>query len=177
MKPVDLDYGTRKMSVELPDSAVVVRYGETYEDPPPVDPVAATRAALDAPLEMPPLKELAGPGKKAVIVFPDRVKGGAHPLAHRRVSIPMIVADLLAGGCELDDITLLCAQGLHRRNTHEEWLWYLGPEIVDQFWPGRIVNHDAEGPDVLDLGLDEMGNAVQTNRIVSEADIAVLVGH
>jgi nickel-dependent lactate racemase len=177
MKPVDLDYGTRKMAVELPDSAVVVRYGETYQDPPKVDPVAATRTALDAPLEMPPLTELAGPGKTAVIVFPDRVKGGAHPLAHRRVSIPMIVEDLLAGGCRLEDITLLCAQGLHRRNTYEEWLWYLGPEIVHNFWPNRIVNHDAEAPDLANLGHDDMGNAVQTSRLVLEADIPILVGH
>ncbi len=84
MKPVDLDYGTTRLSVELPDSAVVVRYGDTYVDPPGVDPVETTRAALDAPLDSPPLKELAGPDKTAVIVFPDRVKGGVHPLAHRR---------------------------------------------------------------------------------------------
>jgi hypothetical protein len=177
MKTLDLDHGTRKMSVDLPDSSIVVRYGETYVDPPTVDPVAATRAALDAPLGMPPLTELAGPGKTAVIVFPDRVKGGAHPLAHRRVSIPMILEDLLEGGCRLEDISMVCAQGLHRKNTYEEWLWYLGPKIVDSFWPDRIVNHDAEGPDVLDLGLDDMGNAVQTNRIVANADIPILVGH
>lgn len=177
MKSVDLDYGTGKMSVELPDSSVVVRYGHTYADPPSVDPVAATRAALDAPLGMPPLTELAGPGKTAAIVFPDRVKGGTHPLAHRRVSIPMILADLLEGGCRLEDITLLCAQGLHRKNTYEEWLWYLGPEIVDSFWPNRIVNHDAEGPDLLDLGLDDMGNSVQTSRMVADVDIPILVGH
>ena len=102
MKQVELDYGTTKMSVELPDTSVVVRYGETYIDPPNVDPIAVTRAALDAPLEMPPLKDLAGPGKTAAIVFPDRVKGGAHKLAHRRVCIPMIVEDLLAGGCQQD---------------------------------------------------------------------------
>ena len=96
MKPVDLDYGTTRMSIELPDSAVVVRYGDTYLDPPGVDPVETTRSALDAPLDSRPLKELAGPDKTAVIVFPDRVKGGVHPLAHRRVSIPMVVEDLLA---------------------------------------------------------------------------------
>ncbi len=177
MKQVQLDYGLTKMSVELPDTSVVVRYGETYEDPPKVDPVATTRAALDAPLEMPTPKELAGPGKTAAIVFPDRVKGGAHRLAHRRVCIPMIVEDLLAGGCRLEDITLVCAQGLHRRNTYEEWLWYLGPEIVNTFWPDRIFNHDAEAPDLLDLGEDDMGNSVQTNRHVANVDIPVLVGH
>ena len=56
MKQVELDYGTTKMSVELPDTSVVVRYGETYIDPPNVDPIAVTRAALDAPLEMPHLR-------------------------------------------------------------------------------------------------------------------------
>jgi nickel-dependent lactate racemase len=177
MKQVELDYGTSKMPVDLPDTSVVVRYGETYVDPDKVDPVSVTRAALDAPLEMPPLKDLAGPGKTVAIVFPDRVKGGAHRLAHRRVCIPMIVEDLLKGGCRLKDIILICAQGLHRRNTHEEWLWYLGPEIVDSFWPDRIVNHDAEGPDLLDLGFDDMGNSVQTNRLAADADITVLVGH
>lgn len=177
MKSVDLDYGMTKLSIDLPDSAVVVRYGESYVDPLPVDPVDVTRLALDAPLDSPPLTELAGPGKTAVIVFPDRVKGGAHPAAHRRVSIPMVVEDLLAGGCLLEDITLICAQGLHRGNTYEEWLWYLGPEVVDNFWPNRIVNHDAEGPDLLDLGVDDMGNSVQTNRRVIDADISVLIGH
>lgn len=177
MKHIELDYGMDKLPVELPDSAVVVRYGDTYTDPPTVDSVAATRAALDSPLGMPPLREQAGPGKTATIVFPDRVKGGSQPTAHRRVSIPMIVSDLLEGGCRVEDITLVCAQGLHRRNTREEWLEYLGAEIVETFWPDRLINHDAEASDLLDLGPDEMGNAVQTNRLVAESDIAVLVGH
>ena len=125
---IELDYGLERLPVELPDHTVVVRYGETYTDPPAVDAVTATRAALDAPLGLPPLTAQAGPGKTAVIVFPDRVKGGFGPAAHRRVSIPMIVDDLLRGGCRLEDISLLCAQGLHRRNTHEEWLEYLGKE-------------------------------------------------
>ena len=177
MQTIELDHGTSRMAVELPDSAVVVRYGQTYTDPPSVDPLAATRDALDAPLGLPPLTELAGPGRTAVIVFPDRVKGGAHPLAHRRVAIPAIVDDLLRGGCRIEDVSLLCAQGLHRRNTHEEWLEYLGPEIVDRFWPERITNHDAEGDDLLDLGQDKMGNVVQTHRAIAEADIVVLIGH
>jgi len=177
LKAVDLDYGTTSMAVELPDSAVVVRYGETYIDPPSVDPEITTRAALETPLGMPPLRELAGPGKSAAIVFPDRVKGGAHPGAHRRVSIPMILDQLLAGGCRLEDIRLVCAQGLHRRNTVEEWRWYLGDEIVDRVGPERIVNHDAEGPDVLDLGHDDMGNAVETSRLATDVDIPILIGH
>jgi len=177
MKRVDLDYGDTRMPVELPDSATVVRYKETYHDPPTVDPHQAAREALANPVGMPRLREMAGPGKKAVIGFPDRVKGGTHVTSHRRVAIPLIVEELLAGGCRIEDITLLCAMGLHRKNTVEEWYWYLGKEIVDRFLPDRIKNHDAEAPDILDLGTDEMGNVVQVNREIAEADIPIVIGH
>jgi len=176
MKEVLLDYGDTRLRVELPDSAVVVRYGETYSDPPEVDPVETTRKALDKPLGYPPLRELGGPKKKVVIGFPDRVKGGVHKNCHRRVAIPMIVDDLLKAGTKMENISLLCATGLHRKNTLEEWYWYLGKEIVDQFWPDRIVNHDAETA-TLNYGTDAMGNTVQCNRIMAEADLPIVVGH
>jgi nickel-dependent lactate racemase len=177
MQDVLLDYGDTKMRVELPDSANVLRLAEVDTDPPAVDPAEATRRALANPLGMPPLRELAKPGQKVVIGFPDRVKGGAGPQCHRRVAIPIIVEELLAAGVRLEDITLLCAPGLHRHNTLEEWYWYLGKEIVDMFWPGRLLNHDAESPDIVDLGQDDMGNIVQVSRILAEADLPIVVGH
>ena len=177
MQDVLLDYGDTRMRVELPDSATVVRYGKTYTDPPAVDPVDATRKALAAPLGTPPLRDLAGPGKKVVIGFPDRVKGGMGPKSHRRVAIPIIVEELLASGTRIEDISLLCAIGLHRKNTLEEWHQYLGRDIVDLFWPDRLVNYDAEAPDLLDLGSDAMGNRVQCNRLIAEADLPIVIGH
>ncbi|RYH06168.1 lactate racemase domain-containing protein [Tropicimonas sp. IMCC6043] len=177
MQDVLLDYGDTKMPVELPDSATIVRYGQTYTDPPKVDPTAATRAALAAPGELPPLADQAGPDKKIVIAFPDRVKGGAHALAHRKVSIPLVVEELLKGGARIENITLVCAMGLHRKNTVEEWREYLGNEIVNEFWPDRLVNHDAEDPKQVHLGNDEMGNYVECNHLVAAADIAIVIGH
>lgn len=176
MQEVLLDYGDGKMRVELPDSAVVVRYGKTYTDPPEADPVEATRKALEKPLGFPPLRELGGPDKKVVIGFPDRVKGGAHPRCHRRIAIPIVIEELLKGGTRLENITLLCAAGLHRKNTLEEWYTYLGKETVDSFRPDRIINHDAE-TDILNYGTDEMGNPVQCNRTIAEADLPIVIGH
>ena len=73
MQEVLLDYGDGKMRVELPDHATVVRYGKTYKDPEPVgDSIDLTRAALQRPLDTPPLRTMAGPGKKVVIGFPLR---------------------------------------------------------------------------------------------------------
>jgi nickel-dependent lactate racemase len=178
MKDVLLDYGDGLMPAQVPDSATVVRYGETYVDPPEVDPWQATRQALENPVGVPPLRELAKPGQKVVIAFPDRVKGGAHPKAHRRVCIPLIIEALQSAGVELEDITLLCAMGLHRKNTLEELYWYLGRDIVDVFWPDRLVMHDAADPNgVVDLGTDEMGNVATCNRLVAEADLPIIIGH
>lgn len=178
MQEIALDYGDRLMHVQLPDSAMVARYGETWTDPPEVDPWEATREALENPLRMPPLRELAGPGDNVVIAFPDRVKGGAHPKAHRRVSIPLMVEILQEAGVELEDITLLCAMGLHRKNTLDELYWYLGKEIVDAFWPDRLLMHDAENSDdIVELGTDEMGNVVTCNRHMAEADLPIIIGH
>ncbi|MGD8561463.1 MAG: lactate racemase domain-containing protein [Desulfarculaceae bacterium] len=177
MQEVLLDYGDTKMRVELPDTATVVRYGQTYQDPPEIDNYQATKEALKNPLGFPPLKEMAGPDKKIVIGFPDRVKGGAHPTSHRQVAIPLIVEELLKGGAKLENITLLCGMGLHRQNTLEEWYWYLGKDIVDQFWPGRLVNHDGEAPDLYDYGTDSMGNVVLCNRLLADADLPIVVGH
>jgi nickel-dependent lactate racemase len=177
MQDILLDYGDGKMAVELPDSAVVVRYGETYVDPPEVDNIATTRQALVQPLRFTPLKELAGPNKKIAIGFPDRVKGGVHAKCHRKVAIPLVVEELLKGGANLENITLLCGMGLHRQNTLEEWYWYLGKEIVNQFWPDRLLNHDGESPDICDFGTDDMGNRVTFNRKLAEADVPIVVGH
>ncbi len=178
MKDVLLDYGDTKMRVELPDSATVVRYKETYNDPAPLgDSVELTKKALQKPLDTKPLREMAGADKKVVIGFPDRVKGGVHPKAHRRVAIKLILEELLAGGCKLENISLLNGVGLHRQNTLDEFYWYLGKEIVDQFYPGRLLNHDAEAVDLADFGKDAMGNRIQCNRHLVNADLVIMVGH
>jgi nickel-dependent lactate racemase len=174
---VKLDYGDSEMEVELPDSATVVKYGVTYNDPPEVDPWEATRKALENPLGMPPLRELAGPGKTAVIAFPDRVKGGGHDRAHRKVCIPLMVEELVKGGMKKEDITLLCAPGLHRKNHEKDMYEYLGKDIMDEFYPDRIAQHDAEDPELLDLGKDEMGNTIQCNHLIAKCDIPIIIGH
>lgn len=179
MKEVTLEYGDGHMTVALPESATVVRYGETYFDPPAVDPWAATREALARPVGMKPIRESVGPGSKVVIAFPDRVKGGMHERTHRRVAIPLILQELRAAGVKDDDITLLQAPGLHRENTREELYQYLPKEIVDEFASaGRLARHDAEDPDgVLDLGTDAHGDGVFCNRLLAEADFGIILGH
>jgi len=108
------------MEIEVPDSATIMTPEDLRHDPPTVDPYQATQEAIENPLDMPPLKELAAPGKKAIILCPDRVKGGAHKDAHRRVCIPKIIQELEKGGVKKEDITLMICSGLHRNNAKPE---------------------------------------------------------
>ncbi|MBA7493579.1 Lactate racemase [subsurface metagenome] len=178
MKSAFIEYGDTKMEVEVPDNAMILTPDDLEQDPPAIDPYETTRRALENPLRMPPLRELGAPGKKAIILCPDRVKDGAHKEAHRRVCIPLIVEELIKGGVNKKNIKLMICSGLHRKNTKAELDWYLGKEIVGYFWPDRLTWHDAEDQDkIANFGFDELGDVVEVNKDVVEADIAVSIGH
>lgn len=179
MKDVLIEYGDTHMRIEVPDTAIVVRDGETHREPEPLpDPVEATRQALRNPLGTKPIRELVNSRSRVVIAFPDRVKGGFHPTAHRRVTIPLIMEELAAAGVPKENVTLICAVGLHRKNRREEFAEYLGRDIVDQFLPSQIINHDPEDPEgMVDLGETAHGDVVDFNRHAFEADLTILLGH
>ena len=98
---LEFEYGQGLLGAELPDSTDIFIPGETVADPPclPQDwdsLYAATLASIRNPIGMPPLKELAGPGKSVVIVIPDIVKGGNQPTSHRKVAIRACLDELYA---------------------------------------------------------------------------------
>lgn len=173
-----IEYGDGHLVVELPDGAIVVRAGLADEPAPLPDPATATEAALRAPLGSEPIAGLVRAGSTVTIAFPDRVKGGSGPTAHRRVVLPLLLDHLEAAGVRQDDIRLICAIGLHRKNRHEEMIGYLGREVVDRIPAANLVNHDAEDPtQMVDLGVSALGDPVQVNRAVVESDLSIMIGH
>ena len=180
MKTVQFEYGPGFMSAQLPESADVFIPGETVKDPEKLtDPIAATREAILNPMGMAPISKTVSKGSKVAIVFPDRVKGGTHDTAHRRVAIPIILEECLKAGVEKKDITLICSNGLHRKNTEKELREILGEEVFnDYYWEAQVVNHDSEDWDnLVDLGRNEFGDKVVMNKTVFDADMAIMIGH
>ena len=180
MRSVQLEYGDGYMHIEVPEErSVVVERGTLYQEPAPLeDPVEATRQALRNPLGTRPLHELVNANSRVVIAFPDRVKGGFHETAHRRVAIPLIMEELARAGVPEKNVTLVCAIGLHRKNTYKEFEAYLGRDIVKRFAGKRLVNHDPEDPEgIVHIGETEDGDVVEFNRAAFEADLAILLGH
>ena len=179
---LDFEYGQGSVSAELPEDTEVFIPGITVKDPAciPEDQIAEeTLKSIRNPIGMEPLSKLAHKGSKCVIVFPDRVKGGEQPTAHRKVSIRLILDELYAAGVEKKDILLICSNGLHRKNTEQEIRGVLGDALYNEFNPtNQIMNHDSEDYEhLIDLGFDEAGDRVIMNKYVFEADVAILIGH
>lgn len=178
MKTIRLEYGDGTIDAQVPDTAVEIVPGRAHDEPEPLaDPVAVTRDALRSPLGMAPITDQVGPGSKITIAFPDRVKGGVQETAHRRVTVPLVLDELERAGVRARDVTLVCAIGLHRKNTAEEFASLLGPEVLDRLDPAQIINHDAEDPDIADVGVSRHGDPVQFNRRLLDSDLTILLGH
>lgn len=182
MKKIEFEYGNGTMEANMPDNTDIFIPAETVPDPAfiPFDRIEEeTRKSILAPIGMPPISESVKKGMKVVIIFPDRVKGGTQDTAHRKVSISIIIEELLKAGVEKKDIKLICSNGLHRKNTQDEIKVLLGDKLFNEYWwSNQVINHDSEDySNLMDLGSDEMGNRVIMNKEVYDSDFAALIGH
>jgi nickel-dependent lactate racemase len=86
-----------------------------------------------------------------------------------------VLAELAARGVAEEQVTLVCANALHRKWTHEELAAGLGEEIVRRF-AKRLMCHDAEdASQLVHLGKTPEGYDVEVHRLVAESDLTVYV--
>jgi hypothetical protein len=161
--------------VRVPEPVCVI------DPPPPLEPLpdlrAAVQAALARPLGAAPLRAAAGPGSRVTVAFDDPCVLLPPPLADpRRVVLEEVVATLLEAGVRADDLTLVCANGLHQTWTKAELLPILGPALIARFGH-RLRCYDAEDPDQnVELPRTPSGLAVEVSRLVADADLVVYAG-
>ncbi|HVZ40884.1 MAG TPA: lactate racemase domain-containing protein [Candidatus Kapabacteria bacterium] len=114
------------------------------------------------------LEDLARPGMRVVIAFTDATRH-----APDRMLITYLLNRLAEGGVPRDNVTLLCATGLHRPMTGAECIAKLGAELAATM---RIVQHDAMAPEGL-MELEPIrGIPVVANRLCVEADLLLATG-
>jgi hypothetical protein len=167
-----LPYGSRLAVVDTGEDAVVLA------PPPPVDPIAdiaaAVRDALRFPLAGQPLEALVPRGGRAtVVVEPPALPIPGSPNDPRRTAIAATMIELDRAGAPLEKQTLLVAGGLARRPGHRELELLVHPEFARRFH-GRVEVHDAESPDLVEVGEAGQG-AFHIHRALAEADIVVPV--
>ncbi len=168
--PVPLLADSRIVAAEPGDGDVVLR------PPPPREAIsdvpAAVRDALAYPLAGEPLERLVRKGGTATLV----IEQPALPIPGTQVgprhsAIAAVSDELERLGVER--ITILVAGGLQRRATPREIGLLVPPEFRLRF-RGRVMVHDAEAEDLVELG--QTGNIpLRVNPALVETDLVVTV--
>ena len=174
---VDLPFADSNLTVELPGRArVISRAGGAGTGgglAPIEDLAAAVGEALDRPLGLPRIEELVRPGGRVVILFDDPTVTSFGPI--RRVAIEAVLERVVRAGVNESHVTLICANALHRKFTHDELATIIGRALVDRFGD-RLTCHDAEDAEnLVYLGTTERGYDVELSRAAAEADLCVYI--
>jgi hypothetical protein len=176
---IAVDRWTGQVEIEVPDAADVIAAEPRPEHPSLADPLAVVRDAIEHPYGMPPLAELVTPSSRIAIAFDDPVKFGPKFLV-----VPFLVDYLRGLGVPREQIVLVSAGGTHDRPRREHFIGlYRGTipmfseDFVGAFWPDRFLVHDAEdASQLVDMGASALGDAVEHNRILLDADLTIYSG-
>jgi hypothetical protein len=175
---VELPYGETTLTATLPERTRTFSNTEAVVPPPIDDLPAAVGRALAEPLGLPRLGELVKPSSPVTIAFDDATVPSYGPI--RSIAIEAALAELARGGVGRGQVTLLCANALHRKLRPAELARIIGAGLVEEFG-ARLSCHDAEDRDgLVDLGrTPEHGYPVVVNRLVADSDLIVYVnaGH
>ncbi|MEX0787001.1 MAG: nickel-dependent lactate racemase [Dehalococcoidia bacterium] len=163
---VTLAYGDSGIEVELPDSAVVLLPERVGGLP---DPERAIAEAIAAPIQSPPLRELARPGARVAIVVSDITR----PVPNKLL-LPPVLRAVHEAGVPREGVVLVIGTGMHRASTPEEVERILGPGIAGSY---EVVNHDARDERTLShLTTTARGVDVKMNRRYLEAGVRIVTG-
>ena len=167
---VPLLAGTRVAVVDVADDGVVLR------PPAPgkaiADVTAAVREAVQFPLGGPPLQQLATKGGTATIVIePPHLPIPSSTWDPRQEAVAAVADELERLG--VSQVTIVVATGLHPRLSPREIGLLFRPGFRRRF-RGRVIVHDAEAEDLVELGL--AGSIpLRLVRALVETDLVVIV--
>ena len=157
--------GSQEISVEVPDSAVVINPNPA---PPLTSPQKFVQDAILNPIGSAPLAELARGRKNACIVISDITR----PVPNK-IILPPILDTLESSGIARRDIVILIATGMHRPNLGEELESMVGAGIMDNY---RIENHYCQKDEDLRKIAEIDGADIELNKFYLDADLKILTG-
>ncbi len=164
-------FGDRMIPVKLPDNVQSAPPGLSTTLPPVDNPEETILRALQRPLGRPPLREIVKPNWRVTIAFDDPTVPCFAPIWEP--ALKLVMEELERGGVKKSQITLLCANALHRKFTRRELAKIIGKDLVKEFGY-RLVCHDAEDFENLTyLGTSESGYDVEINKLVTDSDLTV----
>jgi len=168
MRTLSLPYGKKTLSCDISDSRIIGELiSQIHNYKPTETQEKLVRDALEHPVNSQPLRVLAEGKKKVVLIASDHTR----PVPSK-IIVPQMLAEIRRGSPDAD-ITILVATGCHRLSTYNELEDKFGPEIASR---EKIVIHDCDSPDVVNLGKLPSGGDLIINKLAAEADLLVAEG-
>ena len=163
MPTIELPYGTRMLSVDVPEKNLM---GVVHEKPVSVRPLRELfDEAWSNPYGMDDPASVCGSGESVAIVISDHTRP-----TPTRALLPLLW-QRLRGTVRAEDVTILVATGTHRGTTEGELRALLG-EMRGTF---RVAVHDCH-KDCVEVGRSSRGNVIELNRYAAEADHVLSIG-
>ena len=169
MKNFTFRYGDGTVSAALDEKNILsVLHGNRV--PAAEDIGAALRAALEAPIDSPPLREYVGPADRVCLVISDMSRFWMR----QDLVIPPLLQYLYdVCGQKPENITILVANGTHEGGGEQDLRTLVTDAVYDTV---RVVNHDCLAADLVYLGDTPHGTPVWVNPIAAGADKVICLG-
>lgn len=168
VETIKICYGRKMLPISIPKKNLLAVL--SLPDTPGLENVEQKIIeALNEPIGMPRLQQLLSVGKKIAIVVDDITRP-----TPTQVLLKPVIDQLTACGIRDSDITIIFANGTHRKHTEQEKEFLLGKEYVNRF---KALDHDArDDENLIYLGTTSRGTPVRVNKFVVEADLRILTG-
>ena len=164
MATIELKYGAENLKAELPWQFFCL---EPQQSTVP-EAAELIRHALREPIGTPSLAQIVKPDESVLIVTSDITRYTGSELY-----LPIMVDELNRIGVNDEQISILIALGIHRKQTEEEHRKILG----SLYGRIKVYDHDCDDPQQLvDLGQADGGLSVLLNRRAVEADRLIVTG-
>ena len=167
MQTIELGYGHKRIAMDYDEARFDLVAPQINESHPLSD--AEIDAALDSPIDSPPIEDLISPDDSVLIVTSDatRATGSAK-------IVNLLVRRLIQGGIVPGDIAIIFATGIHRAVRPEEKTELLTSFIAQRI---RTINHDAHCPSrLIQIGTMERGTPIEVNRALKEFSKVIITG-
>lgn len=167
MPEIRLPYGRGTLTAHLPEPLTYDLIAPK-EAAPASEPLRAVAAAVESPLGARTWRDVAG-ARTVAIAINDKTR----PVPHQHL-LPPLLDKLHSLGLPDSAITFVIAVGTHAPMTPDEFAAIVPAEIVARY---RIVSHDCDDPNLVDLGVTARGSSIRVNRAFYEADLRITVGN
>ncbi len=163
---IGLNYGKEKINVEIPNKnlAAVLEPNHVEIESTGADEVLR---AIRTPIGSKRLCDIVKKGESVCIITSDITR----PMPSK-VVLPIVIDELVKGGVEYDDITVVLALGNHRAHTQDEKKYIVGEEVY-----AKVKCLDSDQSRIKNLGYTKRGTPVDVFEAVADADRVVCLGN